>query len=209
MACLVCGGHGEGQLRSGGWSCALCGAPRYPVARPLLIVSGAAATGKSSVGAMLAAEADGVLALDVDVLAGGAAAVTGRTDYHAFWAYLATVTLEVHQNGVDLVWCGVCRPEQVAEQPKNVLDAFSRIDILVLSCDDSTYLDRLYGRPGGSQAVSRADFHASLNRDLRAAHSVDPVRVSHLDTTGLTVQQTQRRASTWVKERVTHRAAFS
>lgn len=55
-------------------------------------MSGAAAAGKSSVCAMIAAEADGVLALDVDVLAGGAAAVTGQSDHEAFWAYLSKIT---------------------------------------------------------------------------------------------------------------------
>jgi hypothetical protein len=77
----------------------------------------------------------------------------GQADYHAFWASLATVALEVHQNGLDLVCCGVCRPEQVAEQPEYLFGAFSGVDLLVLSCDDSTY--RLRRRPGGFQAARR------------------------------------------------------
>lgn len=201
MACLSCGGHGPGRLWSGRWSCDQCGAPRYAQARPLLIVSGAASAGKSSVCAMLAAEADGVLAFDVDVLAGGAAAVTGQSDYHAFWAYLSKITLEIHQNKTDVVWCGVCRPDQIAEQPLDLVGAFSAIEMLVLSCDAATYLDRLYRRPGGGQAVRRAAFHATLNDDLRASRSIGPLAVSHLDTTELTVQQTQRRSLAWVQER--------
>lgn len=151
---------------------------------------------------MLAAEADGVLALDVDVLAAGAAAMTGQSDYHAFWGYLSRITLEIHQNMTDAVWCGVCRPEQVAEQPLEVVGAFSAVEMLVLSCDAGTYLDRLYRRPGGGQALSRAAFHASLNDDLRSSRSTDRLSVSHLDTTELTVQQTQQRSLAWVKERV-------
>ena len=79
----------------------------------VLVVTGAAGAGKSTVGTALAAE-PGLLVLDGDVLASGASAVAGGArDYAGFWRYLLAIAAEVHRNGLVPVFACICLPDQV------------------------------------------------------------------------------------------------
>ena len=64
----------------------------------LLVITGAAATGKSTIGDHLRARPD-LLVLDGDVLGRGAAATaSGRRDYVAFWRFVLSIAREVRGN---------------------------------------------------------------------------------------------------------------
>ena len=165
-----------------------------------MIITGAAASGKSTVCSYLAAYDHGPLALDVDVFASGAAATVEPPDYVALWEYLLTISREFHQNGRDVLWCGICRPDQIAAQRVSDLESFSSIDMLILSCDREVHLDRLSRRPGGQRAAGRAEMHADLNDDLRSQRSAGRIGLSHLDTTRMTVQQTIEGAAEWARK---------
>ena len=68
--------------------------------RSVLVVTGAAATGTSTVGARLRTDR-GLPVIDGDVLGSGAAAVAdGNRDYVAFWRYVLAIRCEVRSNGV-------------------------------------------------------------------------------------------------------------
>ena len=71
---------------------------------PLLVVTGAAATGKSTIGDHLRARPD-LFVIDGDVLGRGAAAMAeGRRDYVAFWRYVLSLCREVRSTG-SFRWC--------------------------------------------------------------------------------------------------------
>jgi hypothetical protein len=114
---------------------------------PLLVVTGAAAAGKSTVCASLAGR-PGMLSLDGDVLAGGAAAVSdGRRDYPAFWRYLLEVAREIAANGLCTAYCGVCLPEQVLANAET--GYFAGVHFLALVSGETTV------RPGSDNGRAR------------------------------------------------------
>lgn len=66
----------------------------------VLVITGAAATGKSTVGDHLRQRLD-LLVIDGDVLGRGAAATAdGRRDYVEFWRFVLAVCREVRSNGL-------------------------------------------------------------------------------------------------------------
>lgn len=195
LTCAACGGAGDGVAAGPGWACAHCGHPRYAGSRPLLVVTGAAAAGKSTACGAIARAVPGVLALDADVVARGAAATTREPqDYPAFWAHLAAIGREVQENGLTVAWCGICLPEQLPEAGSA---GFARIELLVLTCDDAVLRARLSARPGGADVASRADRHVALNARLRTARDREGLRVQHVDTTQLDPAGTAAAATAW------------
>lgn len=79
----------------------------------LLVITGAAATGKSTIGDHLR-ERPELLVIDGDVLGRGAAATAeGRRDYLGFWRYVLALCGEVRSNGLVPVVPCICLPEQV------------------------------------------------------------------------------------------------
>jgi gluconate kinase len=161
----------------------------------VLIVAGAAGSGKSTVCAALA-EDPAVLAFDADVLAEGSAAVAdGRQDYPAFWHHLLGVALEIRDNGLIPVFCGVCRPDQVLGD--SLVDEFTAIHLLALVSDEATVRSRLAARPGGHRARDRADLHAALNDALRVATVPPPHTLTTLDTTHGSPATTVAEATAW------------
>ena len=79
----------------------------------LLVITGAAAAGKSTVGAHLRRR-PGLCVIDGDVLGRGAAATAdGRRDYVGFWRYVMSVCGEIRSNGLIPVVPCICLPDQV------------------------------------------------------------------------------------------------
>lgn len=160
---------------------------------PLLIVTGAAAAGKSTVCRALTGEA-GVVALDGDVIAAGAAAVAdGRTDYAAFWRYVMTIARGVADNGLVPVICGVCLPDQVLA---NDCVAFTQVRFLALTCAPDELEQRIRARPGG-ESVDLAK-HLDINAGLRRAEVRPPHAMTVFDNTGLGTADTTAAACAWV-----------
>jgi hypothetical protein len=79
----------------------------------VLVITGAAAAGKSTIGDHLRGRA-GLVVLDGDVLGRGAAATAyGRRDHVGFWRYALAVGREVRTNGLVPVMPCICLPDQV------------------------------------------------------------------------------------------------
>jgi hypothetical protein len=190
---LTCPGCGHYRREVAG-ACAHCGTP-VPPGGPLLVVTGAAAAGKSTVCAALA-RLPGMLALDGDVLAAGAAAVAdGRRDYAAFWAYLLELAREVQDNGLIPAYACVCLPEQVLANP--AVGHFAAVHFLVLTCDGVA--ERIAGRRGAPSAVARTAVHVELDAVLRRAVVPAPHTLTVLDTTGSAPAGTVAAAVRWAE----------
>jgi hypothetical protein len=154
----------------------------------VLVVTGAAAAGKSTVGAALSGRS-GLLVLDGDVLAAGSTAAAHR-DYHDFWRYLLSIAAEVHRNGLTPVYPCICLPDQVlAAEPAGP------VHFLALVNDDVR--GRITRRPGSRPSID-LDFHQQFDTRLRGCSVDRPHTLTRLDTTHQAPEETARAGWDWV-----------
>ncbi|TWP49916.1 hypothetical protein FKR81_22010 [Lentzea tibetensis] len=191
LTCVVCGNYGgpvDGRCRH-------CGAASARPFLPLLIVTGAAASGKSTVCHALALRPS-FFALDGDVVASGAAAVAdGRTDYVAFWRYVLDLAGAVVENGLIPVICCVGLPSQVLANAECA--SFDGVHFLGLVCSEDELVRRIVQRRGAESAVRRVDRHVALNDTLKNAEVPPPHSLTIVDTTSLKPGETVARATAW------------
>ena len=167
---------------------------------PVLVVTGAACTGKSTVCAGLAG-VDGLLALDGDVFARGAAAVADdRHDYEGFWTYLLQIAREVHNNGLIPVFGCVCLPEQVLGSGQ--MSRVMAVHFLALGCQEAELRRRIETRVGSAMLPARVDFHVDLSRRLLATTVALPNTIEHRDTTSESPETTVEAARGWAAARI-------
>jgi predicted kinase len=178
MVCEACGGHQRLMpLVGDALACGHCGASRALVRPPLMVVAGAAASGKSTLCQRLAGTVDGVVVLDADVLADDLVAVAAPDDrppdFPAFWGALLRLAHEIGQNGPAVAYFGVTLPEQVLANAA-LLPYFAGVHLLGLVCDDEVLRRRLGARAGGDAAAARVEVHLDVNRRLREAAATTP-----------------------------------
>lgn len=152
------------------------------------VITGAAATGKSTLATQLAGEIDGATFLDGDVIAEGASAVADdRRDYQAYWAHVLRLCHEIAANRSAPIVCGIGLPEQLENNPE--AGWFRSIRYLALVCNERELEDRMRARRGAGSEVGRVPFHLGLNerlRDLATTRSdVDRLDVTRLDSAEL------------------------
>jgi hypothetical protein len=167
--------------------------------RSVLVVTGAAATGKSTVGDHLRGR-PGLLVIDGDVLGSGAAATAeGRRDYVAFWRYVLAIGREVRGNGLVPVVPCICLPDQVLAATIDEV-----VHFLALVSTPETVLARIEGRTHVS-AVPSPETHVDLDRRLREVTSVPPPHTwTTYDVSAGGVRQTLEAAEAWVAARAGH-----
>lgn len=166
--------------------------------RSVLVVTGAAATGKSTIGDHLRGR-QGVLVLDGDVLGRGAAATTyGRRDYVGFWRFVLAVCREVRTNGLVPVVPCICLPEQVLAAVDDEV-----VHVLALLSEPATVRRRIAARPGTS-GVASPEAHVELDRQLREVSSVPaPHTWTTHDVTVGDVRGTLAAGAAWADLRTT------
>lgn len=197
LTCTSCGSYSREVRGREGLQCRTCGHPSAVAPRPILVVTGAAASGKSTICAGLAG-VPGLLALDGDVLAGGAAAVAdGRKDYAGFWRFLLDLGREIHLNGLAPVYCCISLPSQVLEGAD--LARFTAVHFLALRCDEDDLSSRILTRRGGEASAANLDFHLDFNRRLPQVVVPAPHTLTALNTSGVTVHETVDLAARWAR----------
>lgn len=161
----------------------------------MIVITGASGAGKSTVCRAVRDE-PGLVAIDGDTIAAGAAAVAGPVpDYIAFWRYVRTLAWEIHGNGLTLVIGCVCLPEQILPRPG---EPFVRVSALALVADGSELLDRRAARRP-SDEVDRAK-HEAIDAALRNGALPPPHRYQVLETTGRAADSTIAAARLLVRE---------
>ena len=146
--------------------CPHCAHERGFVRPPLLIVTGAAGAGKSTLCARLAGTVPGAVLLDADIHAEDMISVVSPNhDYPAFWRSMMRLAHEIAQNNLAVVYFAVMLPEQVlanSEDPRY----FDSVHFLCLTCPPADLHRRLAGRvePGSvAEVVQRwVDFNEAL-----------------------------------------------
>jgi hypothetical protein len=168
---------------------------------PLLVITGAAAAGKTTAGRAIATAEPGVLSLDGDVLAAGAAAILQR-DFSCFWGYVISIAEEIADNGLAPLISCVCRPEQILS---NDLSAFSRLSVLAMTCDAEQRVRRAESRPGQVGWRTMLEEHNAIDQALRSYRIAEPHRFTVLDTTGIAADTAILRARDWARRETAER----
>ena len=157
----------------------------------LLVITGAAATGKSTIGDHLRGRPD-LLVVDGDVLGSGAAATAeGRRDYVGFWRYVVSLCAEVRSNGLTPVVPCICLPDQVLAAVGDEV-----VHFLGLVSEPSVIRQRIADRVGVSEVPSPAS-HVELDRTLRGARVQAPHTWERHDVAMSGLAETLAVASAW------------
>ena len=160
--------------------------------QPVLVVTGAAGAGKSTLGSALAADPR-LLVLDGDVLAEGAAAVAdGARDYHGFWRYLLAIGTEVHRNGLVPVFTCICLPDQVLAAGPD-----GPVHFLALVSDNETVRRRIIDRAAGRPTID-VGFHQSFDAALAGCDVEPPHTLTLLSTIERSAADTVQAGQGWV-----------
>jgi adenylate kinase len=166
----------------------------HPVdeARSVLVVTGAAATGKSTIGDHLRGRS-GLVVIDGDVLGRGAAATAyGRRDDVGFWRHALAVCREVRTNGLVPVVPCICLPEQVLAAVDDEV-----VHFLALLSDPATVRRRINGRRGVSDVPS-PESHVEHDRRLQQVTTVPaPHTWTTYDVTAGDVRRTREAGAAW------------
>ena len=137
--------------------CPQCGHERSFVRPPLLIVTGTAGAGKSTICGRLAGSIPGAVLLDADVFASDMVSVVPpNEDYPAFWRSMATLAHEISQNNLAVVFFSVMLPQQLLANT-DVLDYFESISFLCLRCDGEVLRTRFMRRGDSGSDTQRIE----------------------------------------------------
>lgn len=162
----------------------------------LLVITGAAATGKSTIGDHLRRRPE-LLVIDGDVLGRGAAATAeGRRDYVAFWRYVLSLCAEVRSNGLTPVVPCICLPDQVLAAANGEV-----VHFLGLVSGPSTIRQRIADRRGVSEVPS-PETHVQFDSTLRGVAVPPPHTWERHDVARTGLDETLTAASAWVSRRL-------
>lgn len=133
--------------------CPRCADERPFIRQPLLVVTGAAGVGKSTVCARLTGTIPGAVLLDADVFAEDLVSVVPpNQDYPAFWQSMMRLAHELAQNNVAVVYFSTMLPEQLLANT-DALNYFDSVHFLCMTCPPDAMRARLAGREGGGASA--------------------------------------------------------
>jgi len=183
--------------------CPECGY-RHPFLRlPLLIVSGASGTGKSTVCHNLLGALQEAVLLDSDIL-WRSEFDKPESNYRDFFETWLRVCKNIAQSGrpVVLFGAGVGVPENM--EPCVERRYFSVLHYLALICEDETLTERLQGRPGwrGSNTPAYIEEQLKFNRWFQVQGKETQPAIELVDTTRIPVSQTTQQVAAWISARV-------
>jgi hypothetical protein len=185
--------------------CPQCGSERPFVRKPLLIVTGAAGTGKSTICARLAGTIPHAVLLDLDVFVDEiASAASPDPDYGAFWRLMMRMAHELSENDLVVVYFSVMLPEQVLLN-SDALRYFDGVEFLCLTCSPELLLTRLNTRGGWGAATAdelsaRVEFWQDFDLALIAAAGDIPT-ATVLDSGGA-VDRVTSDVLHWIEDRL-------
>jgi len=185
--------------------CPSCGFRHKFLRLPLFILTGASGVGKSTVCLKLAARMKDVVVMDSDILP-HSEFDQPETNYREYRETWLRVCKYISQAGKPVVLCGVGEPTQFEQCTERRY--FSELHYLALICDDQTHAARLKNRPMWNGA-SRDEFikeQVSFNRWLvDNARTTEPP-MTLLDTSELTLDETQDKVARWIRSLMNGRA---
>jgi broad-specificity NMP kinase len=189
--------------------CPHCADERPFVRPPLLVVTGAAGVGKSTLCARLAGTVPGAVLLDADIVAEDLISVVPpNQDYPAFWRSMMRLAHELAQNNVVVVYFSTMLPEQVLAN-RDVLSYFDSVHFLCLTCTPDVLRARLAGRVGGGATArikvsSRIKVWRDFNSALAEAASEMPTAT--VVDAGRTTDEVEHDVRDWINTHLHRRS---
>lgn len=212
QVCQQCGAFStDGPVRADepGWAIVTCPACAHDTRirrLPLLVVTGASGTGKTSVCELLLHALPEVVVLESDVLL-AALRSFADDDVQQYWNLWLRLVLHVHQAGRPVLLCGTVQPRHLEAAPDR--DGIGPIHYLALTCEDAELQRRLLARPAWrGWDDDRIAEHLRFNRwwrDRGWQTDGQVEVVDRLDTTGAMPRQTADTVRAWVRQRLPRR----
>ncbi len=199
FVCASCGEWSNERPVEGATAACGCG-HRHPIAlRPLLLVTGASGTGKTTIILHLAGAFGEAVVLDQDIL-WMPEMDTPEDNWQRFRSLWLRLAVNIGQSGRPLLLFGSTDPEQYERLPERRY--ISSVHTLALVCEDQELRHRLMSRPewrgsGGNEFVGSM---LRFNRSLRALAHRQPDHVTLLDTTHDPPNVSAARVATWARK---------
>jgi len=202
--CFQCGMYHADKIiePSGPFAiCPECGCKHPFQQLPLLIVSGASSTGKTTVCQHLLGQITQAVLLDSDIL-WRPEFNTPDINYRDFFETWLRVCKNISQSGrpVVLFGAGVGVPENIENRIERRY--FSKVYYLALVCSDETLAKRLQHRPAwrGTREPGYIEEHIRFNHWFKTYDSQPVIRL--VDTTSAVLEETALQVASWIYESV-------
>ncbi len=166
---------------------------------PLLIISGASGTGKSTLCQGLSGKLEKVVPLDSDIL-WSPAFNQPETGYHNYFETWLRVCMNISQAGrpVVLFGAGIGVPNNAESCIERRY--FSVLHYLALTCDDDTLFERLSNRPAWRNSSDATTMREQIRFNqwfkANASRTIPPIDL--LDTTGVPPEETLQQVVAWI-----------
>jgi len=194
--CPGCGEWSEDRLVVEAEVVCNCGHRRAITRLPLLLVCGASGTGKSTLCQHLAGTLHQVVVLDHDII-WMPEMDTPDDGWRRFKRLWLQTAFHIGQNGRPVMLFGAADPEGYASLPESRY--LARIDTLALVCEDDVLRERLLARPDWRRSGGDGFIAAMIDvtHALRRLADRQPDRITLLDTTHDTVEQSAEKVASW------------
>ncbi len=192
--------HSQTDARSARATCPQCGHAHPFLQRPLLLVGGASATGKSAILHELSGRFTAAVLLEVDLL--WLEEFSDPTDgYPRFFETWLRLAKNIGQSGrpAALFGAGLAVPENIEQCVERRY--FSQTHYLALVCDEGELRRRLLARPAWRKSAQAGELAAQLdyNRWLRTEGPNQTPTLTLLDTTSTTVEDSAKAVREWME----------
>ena len=176
--------------------CPSCAHEGHFVRPPLLVVTGTAGIGKSTLCARLAGTIPGAILLDADIHATDLISVAPpKQDYSAFWRSMMRLAHELAQNDVVVIYFSVMLPEQILAN-SDMVGYFDSVHFLCLTCTSDILRERITARDGAASAAERVQVWADFDATLVAA--VDGLTTATVLDAGRAVDDVEADVRSWI-----------
>lgn len=207
--CFKCGNYRPDKMidPTGPYAiCPECGHKHPFLYLPLLVVSGASGTGKSSVCNHLISRYQEAVLLDSDIL-WRAEFNQPENNYRDYFETWLRVCKNVSQSGrpVVLFGAGVGVPENMQDCIERRY--FSEIKYLALVCDPETLAKRLLARPAwrGTREPAFIEEHQRFNQWFMNYHQDNQQPpITLVDTSQKSLEETTLEVATWIRKNQSH-----
>jgi predicted kinase len=181
-----------------------CADERPFVRPPLLVVTGAAGVGKSTLCARLAGTIPGAVLVDADIFAADLISVVPpNQDYVAFWGSMMRLAHELAQNNVVVVYFSTMLPEQLLANTDG-LNYFDSAHFLCLTCPPDVLRARLTRREGaGATAHIKVSSRIKVWRDFNDAlvRAASEIPTATVVDAGRTTDEVEHDVRDWISVR--------
>lgn len=201
--CAQCGEyHAEKTIDPEGPAaiCPACG-HRHPfLQRPLLFVTGASGTGKSTICRLLAGKITQAVLLDVDIL-WGPHFENPDEGYRIFFETWLRMAKNIAQSGHPAVLFGAGTGVPHNMEPRVERRYIGPTHYLALVCDDNELENRLRSRPAWRKSGTDSYLKEplSFNHWFKERGPLESPPITLLDTTNSTEEQTKIQVKTWIE----------